>query len=69
MPRALRGLPGRGHHQHDHVVQERTGFLRAHTQVQTGPDVSRRSVGAVVVLHCVAFSLVSAVCCVLRFQC
>lgn len=38
---ALRGLPRCGHHQHDHVFQERIGFLRAHTQVQTGPDVSR----------------------------
>lgn len=40
VPSALRRLPGRDHHQHDHVVQERTGFLRPHSQLQTRPDVS-----------------------------
>lgn len=45
VPGALRRLPGRDHHQHDHVVQERTGFLRPHTQLQTRPDVSVSSPG------------------------
>lgn len=45
VPSALRRLPGRDHHQHDHVVQERTGFLRPHTQLQTRPDVSVSSPG------------------------
>lgn len=40
VPSALRRLPGCDHHQHDHVVQERTGFLCPHTQLQTRPDVS-----------------------------
>lgn len=40
MPSALRRLPGCDHHQHDHLVQERTGVLCSHTQLQTRPDVS-----------------------------
>lgn len=40
VPGALRRLPGREHLQHDHLVQERTGFLRPHPQLQTRPDVS-----------------------------
>lgn len=40
MQDAVRRLLGCGHHQHDDLLQERVGFLRADTQVQTGPHVS-----------------------------
>lgn len=34
------GLPGCVHHQHDHVLQGRPGFLRPHPQTQTRSNVS-----------------------------
>lgn len=41
VPRAVRRLPGRVHHQHDHVLQGRAGLLRAAPPPQTRPHVSR----------------------------
>lgn len=41
VPGPVPGLPGCVHHQHDHVLQRRPGFLRPHPQTQTRSDVSR----------------------------
>lgn len=43
VPAPVWGLPGCEHHQHDHVVQRRTGFLRPHPQTQTRSHVSRET--------------------------
>lgn len=40
------GLPGCVHHQHDHVLQGRPGFLRPHPQAQTRSHVSIYEDGA-----------------------
>lgn len=41
VPGPVPGLPGCVHHQHDHVLQGRPGFLRPHPQAQTRSNVSR----------------------------
>lgn len=41
VPGPVPGLPRCVHHQHDHVLQRRPGFLRPHPQTQTRSDVSR----------------------------
>lgn len=40
VPGPVSGLPGCVHHQHDHVLQRRPGFLRPHPQTQTRSHVS-----------------------------
>jgi len=41
VPGPVRRLPGRVHHQHDHVLQGRPGVLRAHPPAPTRAHVSR----------------------------
>lgn len=45
VPDPVWGLPGCLHHQHDHVLQGRTGFLRPHPQTQTRSHVSTPGTG------------------------